>query len=81
MITAKPSNNYNLDMVAIPGKITGLKSKGYKTFNYGKQSRVGYQCKRNTWYDALVVIAEKKKEIQRQLFIEMTAEEKEYLIC
>ncbi len=28
MIRAEPSNNYNRDVVAIPGEITGLNSKG-----------------------------------------------------
>ncbi len=76
MITAELANNYNRDVFAIPGKITDVKSKGCNRLI--TQNKAALLIGANELLDMMnwLPLPEKKKKIQRQLFIEMTAEEK-----
>lgn len=76
MITAELANNYNRDVFAIPGKITDTKSRGCnRLITQNKAALLSNAAELLTLMNWLPV-TEKKKKIQRQLFIEMTLEEK-----
>jgi DNA processing protein len=76
MITAELANNYNRDVFTIPGKVTDTKSTGCnRLITQNKAallSNAGELLSMMNW----LPLPEKKKKIQRQLFIEMTVEEK-----
>ncbi len=76
MITAELANNYNRDVFAFPGKITDVKSRGcHRLISQNKAAILtGAQefLEMMNW----LPVTGKKKKIQRQLFIEMTVEEK-----
>jgi len=76
MITAELANNYNRDVFAFPGKTTDIKSKGS---NY--LIRVNKAALITSAQDLLELMGwlpepEKKKKVQRELFVELTADER-----
>lgn len=78
MITAELANNYNKDVFAVPGKLTDSKSAGC---NYLIRNNKAILLTDATellqvmnWDENLK--KRKEKNIQRELFIELTAEEK-----
>lgn len=76
MITAELANNYNRDVFAFPGKITDGKSKGC---NYLIKSNKAALI--TSAQDLLELMGwlpgpEKKKKLQRELFIELTSDER-----
>ena len=69
MITAELANSYNKDVFAFPGKVTDSKSTGC---NYLTDAAELMQVMQ--WEDKTK--SKKEKRSQRELFIEMTTEEK-----
>jgi DNA processing protein len=76
MITAELAGNYNRDVFALPGKVTELKSRGCNRLI--SQNKAALLSGANELLEMMnwLPVPEKKKKIQRQLFIEMTTEEK-----
>jgi DNA processing protein len=75
MITAELANNYNRDVFAFPGKVTDIKSSGC---NYLiKNNKAILLTDAQQLVHAMNWQAKTpKRKIQRELFIELTAEEK-----
>ena len=76
MITAELANNYNRDVFAFPGKTTDTKSKGCNYLIRSNKAAL-ITCAQ----DLLELLSwlpqpEKKKKLQRELFIELTADER-----
>jgi DNA processing protein len=76
MITAELANNYNRDVFAFPGKTTDQKSRGcnhlIRTHKAGLITSGSDVLEIMGWLPQPA----KKKKVQRQLFVEMTMEEK-----
>ncbi|HRO46041.1 DNA-processing protein DprA [Agriterribacter sp.] len=76
MITAELANNYNKDVFALPGKTTDVKSAGCNYLIRSNKAALITSGKElldfMNWSEAPV----KKKAIQKELFLELTAEEK-----
>ncbi|HTN06116.1 DNA-processing protein DprA [Agriterribacter sp.] len=76
MITAELANNYNKDVFALPGKTTDAKSAGCNYLIRSNKAAL-ITCGKEmaefmNWSEA----PGKKKVVQKELFIELTAEEK-----
>lgn len=77
MITAELASNYNRDVFAIPGRIADTKSKGCnRLIMQNKAAILNSANELLTMMNWLPAPVEKTKKIQRQLFVEMTKEEK-----
>jgi DNA processing protein len=76
MITATLANNYNKDVFAVPGKTTDAKSKGCNLLI--RQNKAALITSAEDFLEQMnwLAVPEKKKRIQRQLFIELSPEEK-----
>ena len=78
MITAELANSYNKDVFAIPGKVTDLKSAGCNYLIKSNKAMLLTDAAEllqvMQWDDAIK--NKKQKKSQRELFIEMTADEK-----
>jgi len=78
MITAELANNYNKDVFALPGKITDLKSAGCNYLIKNKKALLLSDAEQLLqvmgWEDNSK--GKKGKRKQRELFIELTADEK-----
>lgn len=76
MITAELASNYNRDVFALPGKVTDIKSSGCNRLI--SQNKAALLSGANELLEMMnwLPLPEKKKKIQRQLFIEMSPEEK-----
>ena len=76
MITAELAGNYNRDVFALPGKVTEMKSRGCNRLI--RQNKAALISSANDLLDMMnwLKMPEKKKKVQRQLFIEMTIDEK-----
>lgn len=79
MITAELANNYNKDVFALPGKATDVKSAGCNYLIRSNKAALITSGKEimefMNWSDTPV----KKKAIQKQLFAELSTEEKTIL--
>jgi DNA processing protein len=76
MITATLANNYNRDVFAVPGKTTDIKSKGCNLLIRQNKAALITSAQDFLEYMNWQPAPEKKKRIQRQLFIELSAEER-----
>lgn len=76
MITAELATNYNRDVFAVPGKTTDIKSKGCN--HLIRQNKAALITNAQELLEMMnwLPLPEKKRKVQRQLFIEMTTEEK-----
>lgn len=78
MITAELANSYNKDVFAIPGKVTDLKSSGCNYLIKNNKAMLLTDAAEliqvMQWEDKAK--SKKEKRSQRELFIEMTSEEK-----
>jgi DNA processing protein len=78
MITAELANSYNKDVFAIPGKVTDVKSSGCNYLIKNNKAMLLTDAAEliqvMQWEDKTK--SRKEKRSQRELFIEMTAEEK-----
>ena len=78
MITAELANSYNKDVFAIPGKVTDVKSSGCNYLIKNNKAMLLTDAAEliqvMQWEDKAK--SKKEKKSQRELFIEMTAEEK-----
>ena len=78
MITAELANSYNKDVFAIPGKVTDVKSSGCNYLIKNNKAMLlpdaAELIQVMQWEDKAK--SKKEKRSQRELFIEMTAEEK-----
>jgi DNA processing protein len=78
MITAELANGYNKDVFAIPGKVTDVKSSGCNYLIKNNKAMLLTDAAEliqvMQWEDKAK--SRKEKRSQRELFIEMTAEEK-----
>ncbi len=76
MITAELANNYNRDVFAFPGKTTDLKSKGCNYLIRANKAALITSAQDLLEQMGWLPEPEKKKKVQRQLFIELTADER-----
>lgn len=75
MITAELACNYNRDVFAVPGKLTDMKSRGCNRLI--TQNKAALLCGGKELLGMMNWMpVPQKKKLQRQLFIEMSAEEK-----
>jgi DNA processing protein len=76
IITAELANNYNRDVFAFPGKTSDTKSRGCN--HLIRQNKAGLITSGADVLESMswVPQPERKKKVQRQLFIEMTADER-----
>jgi DNA processing protein len=76
MITAELANNYNRDVFAVPGKTTDAKSRGCN--HLIRQNKAALLTSAQELLEMMnwQPLLDKKKNVQRQLFIELTKEEK-----
>ena len=76
LITAELANNYNRDVFAVPGKTTDTKSRGCNQLI--RQNKAALLTCAQDLLEMMnwLPLPEKKRKVQRQLFIEMTIEEK-----
>lgn len=77
LITAEIANGYNRDVFAIPGKVSDHYSQGCNDF-IKKNKATLVESAADIIYNLNWEVAEKpKKSIQKQLFVELTEEEKQ----
>lgn len=76
MITAELANNYNRDVFALPGKTTDIKSNGCNHLIKNNRAALLTSAQDVLEMMGWLPQPEKKKKIQRSLFVELTAEEK-----
>ncbi|MEO7312528.1 MAG: DNA-processing protein DprA [Chitinophagaceae bacterium] len=76
MITAELANNYNRDVFAFPGKTTDAKSKGCNYLVRSNKAALITCAQDLLEHMGWLPQPEKKNKIQRELFIELTADEK-----
>ena len=76
MITAELANNYNKDVFALPGKTTDAKSAGCNYLIRSNKAALITSGKDLLEFMNWSEISGKKKIIQKELFIELTTEEK-----
>ena len=76
MITAELANNYNRDVFAFPGKTTDNKSKGCNYLIRANKAALITSAQDLLELMAWLPQPEKKKKIQRELFIELTSDER-----
>jgi DNA processing protein len=78
MITAELANSYNKDVFAIPGKVTDIKSSGCNYLIKNNKAMLLTDAAEliqvMQWEDKAT--SKKQKRTQRELFIEMTSDEK-----
>ena len=76
MITAELANGYNKDVFAIPGKITDSKSAGCNYLIKSNKAVLLPDTKEFLQLMGWEDVAKNKKKQQREIFIELTKEEK-----
>ncbi|MES2776146.1 MAG: DNA-processing protein DprA [Bacteroidota bacterium] len=76
MITAELANNYNRDVFAFPGKTTDAKSKGCNYLIRANKAALITSAQDLLELMGWLPQPEKKKKVQRELFIELTADER-----
>lgn len=76
MITAELANNYNRDVFALPGKTTDIKSRGCNHLIKNNRAALLTSAQDVLEMMGWLPQPEKKKRIQRTLFVELTADEK-----
>ncbi len=76
IITAELANNYNRDVFAFPGKTTDAKSRGCN--HLIRQNKAGLITSGADVLESMGWLPQpdRKKKVQRQLFVEMSTEEK-----
>jgi DNA processing protein len=77
LITADIANSYNRDVFAVPGRISDTYSKGCNQFIKTNRAAVLSSAKDLAYILGWEKDIEKKKSIQKQLFVDLSSQEKE----
>jgi DNA processing protein len=76
MITAELANNYNRDVFALPGKTTDIKSRGCNHLIKNNRAALLTSAQDVLEMMGWLPQPEKKKKVQRSLFVELSVQEK-----